>query len=250
MNDDELGDNEFDISDAAILAGQESDDDDDDDVDSEGKLKAIITSDDDDEKIIDKEKERTDKKKRKLEALKKQRNEKISSRRLEDTDRIHQLSTTDMHKMFLSSQPHDPNLSRISLDLSNFSSYENILEFSSFHLKAIATVFPSLKKNLRPENLTETGSPKALVICASSTRACEIIKDISSVLQSKIAKLYAKHFKVHEQVAMLKEKVAIAVGTPNRIFKLLEIGLSLSLYLNLSLLSYLSTYVYRCFVII
>ena len=59
---------------------------------------------------------------------------------------------------------------------------------------------------------------------ASAARATEVIKDISKVFKVKIAKLYAKHFKVHEQVKMLQEKIVIGVGTPNRLNKLIEVG--------------------------
>lgn len=42
---------------------------------------------------------------------------------------------------------------------------------------------------------------------------------------SKIAKLFAKHLKVEEQVAYLESTVVrLAVGTPNRIAKLVEVG--------------------------
>jgi hypothetical protein len=36
--------------------------------------------------------------------------------------------------------------------------------------------------------------------------------------------LFAKHVKVEEQVEILREKHAIAVGTPNRLKKLMDIG--------------------------
>lgn len=49
-------------------------------------------------------------------------------------------------------------------------------------------------------------------------------------LKCKIAKLFAKHFKVQDQVDLLsKQYFPVAVGTPNRLSKLVELGaLSLS----------------------
>ena len=49
-------------------------------------------------------------------------------------------------------------------------------------------------------------------------------------LKCKIAKLFAKHFKVQDQIDLLsKQYFPVAVGTPNRLSKLIELGaLSLS----------------------
>ena len=49
-------------------------------------------------------------------------------------------------------------------------------------------------------------------------------------LKCKIAKLFAKHFKVQDQIDLLsKQYFPVAVGTPNRLAKLVELGaLSLS----------------------
>jgi len=70
------------------------------------------------------------------------------------------------------------------------------------------------------------GCPILLVVCSSAIRATQIIKSISSkLIKCKIAKLFAKHFKVEEQMEMLsKEYFPIALGTPNRISKLIEVG--------------------------
>mmetsp|Transcript_24123 Transcript_24123/g.27938 ORF Transcript_24123/g.27938 Transcript_24123/m.27938 type:complete len:327 (+) Transcript_24123:151-1131(+) len=65
-------------------------------------------------------------------------------------------------------------------------------------------------------------SPMVIIICVSARRAVSILKDISS-LNVRAAKLFAKHMNVEEQNAMLREnKYSIAVGTPNRLLKLLE----------------------------
>lgn len=44
-------------------------------------------------------------------------------------------------------------------------------------------------------------------------------------LKCKIAKLFAKHFKVQDQIDLLsKQYFPVAVGTPNRLAKLVELG--------------------------
>jgi protein CMS1 len=70
------------------------------------------------------------------------------------------------------------------------------------------------------------GCPTLLIICSSAIRATEIIKSVSSkLIKCKIAKLFAKHFKLEEQIDMLsKEYFPIAIGTPSRLRKLIEYG--------------------------
>lgn len=82
----------------------------------------------------------------------------------------------------------------------------------------------SLMNNEAPKD--DFGCPLLLVVCSSAIRATQIIKSISSkLIKCKIAKLFAKHFKVEEQMEMLsKEYYPIALGTPNRISKLIEVG--------------------------
>jgi protein CMS1 len=71
------------------------------------------------------------------------------------------------------------------------------------------------------------GAPTLLFVTGAALRAA----DVTRVLRSKklrgekgadVAKLFAKHFKLKEQVTFLqKNKVGSAVGTPGRIGKLL-----------------------------
>lgn len=77
------------------------------------------------------------------------------------------------------------------------------------------------------------GCPIILVVCSSASRATEIIRSLSGrPLKCKVAKLFAKHFKISEQVNMLAlESFPVAVGTPHRLSKLIEVG-ALSLRLT------------------
>mmetsp|Transcript_19598 Transcript_19598/g.25411 ORF Transcript_19598/g.25411 Transcript_19598/m.25411 type:complete len:207 (+) Transcript_19598:107-727(+) len=64
--------------------------------------------------------------------------------------------------------------------------------------------------------------PKVVVLTLSAKRACDVHRSLSS-LRCPCLKLFAKHMKVKEQVALLDSReVVIVVGTPNRIFKLAE----------------------------
>lgn len=64
--------------------------------------------------------------------------------------------------------------------------------------------------------------PMVLIICASARRAVAILKEISS-LNVRAAKLFAKHMSIADQKAMLENnKYSIAVGTPNRLLKLVQ----------------------------
>jgi protein CMS1 len=64
--------------------------------------------------------------------------------------------------------------------------------------------------------------PMVLVICASAKRAVSLLKEIST-LNVRAAKLFAKHMTIADQTAMLENnKYSIAVGTPNRLLKLIE----------------------------
>ncbi|KAI0229410.1 Protein CMSS1 [Lamellibrachia satsuma] len=80
------------------------------------------------------------------------------------------------------------------------------------------------------ENMMKTvtdhkGSPLVLIITSAATRATDLIRDLKDVKteKCKIAKLFAKHIKLKEQIKLLlKSTVHIGVGTPNRIQALIE----------------------------
>lgn len=88
---------------------------------------------------------------------------------------------------------------------------------------AIQKAIPDFQ-NVKKHALQEPGSPLALIISISAGRCIDLIKKEAKHLRCKVAKLFAKHFKVEEQVEILREKHAVAVGTPNRLKKLVDIG--------------------------
>ncbi|KAL5606703.1 hypothetical protein BROUX41_003099 [Berkeleyomyces rouxiae] len=71
------------------------------------------------------------------------------------------------------------------------------------------------------------GTPHTIVVSGAGLRSADIIRSLRK-FQSKsctIAKLFAKHMKVAEQVEFLgKHQVGLCVGTPSRLTELIENG--------------------------
>jgi hypothetical protein len=72
------------------------------------------------------------------------------------------------------------------------------------------------------------GNPLVVIVCSGARAAASVINGISKDMKCKIGKLFAKHFKIKDQVEALKYAFPIVVGTPNRLSKLISLG-SLSL---------------------
>jgi len=69
--------------------------------------------------------------------------------------------------------------------------------------------------------------PQILVITSSANRATNLIRGLKAklnVVKLRIAKLFARHIKLHQQQAFLKGGCGLAVGTPSRIQKLCDNG--------------------------
>ena len=79
---------------------------------------------------------------------------------------------------------------------------------------------------LRRKEAPKISRPYVLVIAPSGIRAAELARQLHSFgPQCIVAKLFAKHLKIEDQIKFLQEKrVRIAVGTPDRIQKLIENG--------------------------
>lgn len=78
----------------------------------------------------------------------------------------------------------------------------------------------ALTKKLHP------GTPRLIYLCSSAIRCVEVIRVLKTSFRAiKIAKCFAKHLKLSDQLQFLhKEKTAVAVGTPNRVLKLIQEG--------------------------
>ncbi|KAH9627276.1 hypothetical protein KSS87_006234 [Heliosperma pusillum] len=100
------------------------------------------------------------------------------------------------------------------------------------HLKS--TFESTWKKVLCEPQLVEgqidAGNPAVMVISASAIKSLDMLRGLRILTKEcQAVKLFSKHIKVDEQVAMLKKRVNIASGTPSRIKKLAEmeaLGLS------------------------
>lgn len=76
------------------------------------------------------------------------------------------------------------------------------------------------KKKLKKWNVPK--SPMVIVVCLSARRAVAVLKELSRY-KLRIAKLFAKHLTVQQQVQMLQStSFPIAVGTPHRLVTLLS----------------------------
>jgi superfamily II DNA/RNA helicase len=84
---------------------------------------------------------------------------------------------------------------------------------------AIKGALSSMK---RMKKWSVKGSPMVLVVCVSARRCVALLKALS-VLKVKCGKLFAKHLYLEQQLQMMKtDSFPIAVGTPNRLLKLLQ----------------------------
>ncbi|DAZ95719.1 TPA: hypothetical protein N0F65_007125 [Lagenidium giganteum] len=96
----------------------------------------------------------------------------------------------------------------------------------------VCHMFPAWKKDFHGKGvkgIKYDKSPLLIIVCPSAIRATELIKPLHKFKGCRLVKLFAKHMKVEEQAELLaKQFSAIAVGTPARIKKHLEMG-SLSL---------------------
>lgn len=71
----------------------------------------------------------------------------------------------------------------------------------------------------------DCGAPHTLVVSGAGLRAAEAVRALRKFQKkgNTVAKLFAKHFKIEEQVAFLKKtRSGLAVGTPQRLIDLLE----------------------------
>jgi hypothetical protein len=66
---------------------------------------------------------------------------------------------------------------------------------------------------------------KVLIVCSSALRCLEVIRELKSIPNLKVAKLFSKHMKITEQIEALKKtSYLVGVGTPNRLVKIFESG--------------------------
>ena len=73
-----------------------------------------------------------------------------------------------------------------------------------------------------------TGTPHTLIIAAAALRAADLTRAVRKFQSNDnaVAKLFAKHIKLKEQVEYCKKyRIGIGVGTPERVFTLIKEGM-------------------------
>ncbi len=198
----------------------------------------IASSDDESDSGVIHGEDKKSKKKRKFQEMKEKKKRRLLDENSESNDSLKQLNQSDMLELLQLHCPTDGhNIKDSHFEESDFF-YPDLDESSATKstkkdlcpfVRALSASLPSYKKILLNNNQTDkdkNGCPVLVIVCASALRATEIIKSVSSkIIKCKIAKLFAKHFKVQEQVEMLSsEYFPVAIGTPNRISKLIELG--------------------------
>uniref|UniRef100_H3H2I1 Uncharacterized protein n=1 Tax=Phytophthora ramorum TaxID=164328 RepID=H3H2I1_PHYRM len=83
-------------------------------------------------------------------------------------------------------------------------------------------LLPTFKRDFAGKGKRRDKSPYFLILCSSALRCVEVIKHLTP-FKCRVGKLFAKHMKVAEQATQLaKTYLPMAVGTPARVKKLLE----------------------------
>ncbi|GAA5876161.1 hypothetical protein JCM8547_003384 [Rhodosporidiobolus lusitaniae] len=115
-------------------------------------------------------------------------------------------------------------------DTSSVESRKSLLEFMKEALPVPCTTLSKMPK--------APGSPRIIVLSGAALRVADLCREVKGFRTKTkdgvidVAKLFSKHFKLSEHVEyMSKTHVGIAVGTPNRIEKLLN-GETESLHLT------------------
>ena len=246
MGDDE-GYNDFEVREEVLLTGgggayeepavedrderqlNESRDDDDDDDDNDDDSEEAEEDEDEEEEEEDEEKaRRLGKKRAKLTELKEKKKAKMEQMTVAGDGASKGLTAEEQFQLFMLHQTAGSGglvaalaQSRFVAPLCTLASPDGQRNGSPF-ARAIEVCVGKSKLNKTSD---EMGCPVVLILCAGAKRATTVINVLSKKIHCKISKLFAKHIKITEQVEVLaKHHYPIAVGTPNRVEKLLELG--------------------------
>ncbi|KAK0628699.1 U3-containing 90S pre-ribosomal complex subunit-domain containing protein [Bombardia bombarda] len=136
-------------------------------------------------------------------------------------DHIAQKTTrfaTDLSSIELSDLYVSANSIKDTTSWEKVRSLENLPEFLESFSEAPEQLDQSSKK---------PGSPHTIIVAGAGLRAADVVRAVRKFQKkgSLVSKLFAKHFKLEEQVAFLKKnRTGIAVGTPQRLIDLIENG--------------------------
>ncbi|KAI9163460.1 Protein CMS1 [Paramyrothecium foliicola] len=121
-----------------------------------------------------------------------------------------------------------------SVELSDLTvSANSIQDTTSWQEARTLDKLPGFLENFTkdPESLhkasKKNGAPHTLIVAGAGLRAADVVRAVRkfSGKDNSVAKLFAKHMKVEEQVTFLKNrKTGIGVGTPARLAELIDNG--------------------------
>ncbi|KAL2180874.1 U3-containing 90S pre-ribosomal complex subunit-domain containing protein [Thermothelomyces heterothallicus CBS 202.75] len=125
---------------------------------------------------------------------------------------------TDLSPIELSDLYISANCIRDSTSWEKPRSLENLPEFLETFSRESEKLDEAPKK---------AGSPHTIIVAGAGLRAADLVRAVRKFQKkgNTVAKLFAKHFKLEEQVSFLqKSRTGIAVGTPQRLIDLIENG--------------------------
>lgn len=197
-------------------------------VDSDDDIEDVVSVDESEEDSDDdterKKQAKIVKKRKKFEEMKSKKKLKMEHLTASSNAPIAVMDTGEQASLFNSLLPENMTCS-YGEDI--FFTIDESVGGKSQHMRAIISGMPSFRSSIGGS--MEAGAPFAVIVCSSARRAAAVINSISPEAKCKVGKLFAKHFKVQDQVVALRQNFPIVVGTPNRLSKLIEIGaLSLS----------------------
>jgi hypothetical protein len=210
---DHLEDDIFELEDKINSYGNDGSNSDDESLNSEEE-----DVEEDEEKI--KKQLKTAKKKRKFEEMKSKKKAKLEQADSEAAEPTIAQTPEAQAILFRSLVPG--NMDGSKYDEDNFFSYGVSDGMKNHHMAAVMAGMPSFRTALHESG--EPGAPLVVIVCSSARRAATVINTISPHAKCKVGKMFAKHFKVQDQVVALRAHFPIVVGTPNRLAKLVEMG--------------------------
>ena len=107
------------------------------------------------------------------------------------------------------------------------------------HLPDFLEKFAGPRRKKKGQRLSdapkENGHPHTLIVAGAGLRAADLVRALRKfqTKEALVAKLFAKHIKLKEAVETVrKSRISIGVGTPRRIFDLLENGMLASFLIS------------------
>ncbi|WWC68507.1 uncharacterized protein I206_102436 [Kwoniella pini CBS 10737] len=181
----------------------------------------------------DEEAKKAEKKRRKKEKEKERKAKKRQTKSgITDSTIPTHLSTEDLSNILLVSIKESyPSASQVELD-DIIIPQDNLLSPPDYPPKKSDDPFGSLQERiesiLKPleKKKIVVGQPQVIILALSGLRCADVVRGVRDVKgNGEVAKLFAKHFKLADQIKYLQQKkVSIAVGTPARVGKLLTEG--------------------------